>query len=382
MPAIHELAILGKPSTDQVAAVEESVYAIAVKFDLHFGDEIKWLVTPADFEPDEQVAAAALFFGFPGSSLPPGISQRRKSVPILPIVQGGGSVSSLLPEELRPINALSFDDHGPDIIAAALLECVGLLPRQRAVFVSYRRSESRVAALQLFDALAARRFEVFLDTHGVPPGVEFQATLWHRLCDADVVVMLDTPTYFESRWTAEEFGRALAKGISVLRVGWPTVTPSPRAATATGIALAPSDIDLPTGTLSEAIIDKIGDEVERLRSQSIAVRRLNMISQLSYSIAKLGGSVKGLGVGGAVHMVLPNGTPFTALPVLGVPTSAVLQKASEVVPGVRAAVVFDHLGMHGDWLAHLDWLGSLIPEPRWLRSSDASWVLAGWSATP
>jgi hypothetical protein len=34
-------------------------------------------------------------------------------------------------------------------------------------------------------------------------------------------VMLDTPTYFESKWTRQELGRARAKEIHVLRVVWP-----------------------------------------------------------------------------------------------------------------------------------------------------------------
>jgi TIR domain len=68
---------------------------------------------------------------------------------------------------------------------------------------------------------SARLFDVFLDTHGIAPAEDFQTMLWHRLCDSDVLVMLDTPNYFGSRWTSAEFGRALAKGIAVLRVGWP-----------------------------------------------------------------------------------------------------------------------------------------------------------------
>ena len=128
-------------------------------------------------------------------------------------------------------------------IATALLECVGLLPRQRRVFVSYRRDDARQAALQLFNALSARLFDVFLDTHGIAPAEDFQAVLWHRLCDSDVLVMLDTPGYFESRWTNAEYGRALAKGISVLRIGWPGVSPSLRTATASRLDLAATEID-------------------------------------------------------------------------------------------------------------------------------------------
>src|SRR3546814_3711382 len=99
-----------------------------------------------------------------------------------------------------------------------MLECVGLLRRQRRVFVSYRRVESRAAALQLPDLLASRGFDVFLDTHDIRPGEPFQDVLWHRLVDSGVSVMLDTPTYFDSRWSRKEIGRASAEEIQGLRV--------------------------------------------------------------------------------------------------------------------------------------------------------------------
>src|SRR5262249_25131364 len=58
------------------------------------------------------------------------------------------------------------------------------------------------------NSMSARHFDVFLDTHSVSVAADFQAALWHRLCDSDVLVMLDTPDYFASRWTTAEWGRA------------------------------------------------------------------------------------------------------------------------------------------------------------------------------
>ena len=136
------------------------------------------------------------------------------------------------------------------------MELLGLLPKQRSVFVSYRRTESREVAVQLFDELSARLFDVFLDTHGVAPGKEFQDVLWHRLCDCDVLIMLDTTTYFDSRWTAVEFGGALAKGINVMRIGWPGVKASPRSATASSVNLLATDFDS-NGLLTQSTIARI-----------------------------------------------------------------------------------------------------------------------------
>ena len=66
---------------------------------------------------------------------------------------------------------------------------------------------SRDAAVQLHDALTARGFDVFLDTHSIRPGKVFQDDLWRSAyCNSDVVVMLDTKRIlFESKWTREEF---------------------------------------------------------------------------------------------------------------------------------------------------------------------------------
>ena len=57
------------------------------------------------------------------------------------------NIGSEIPVPLKAVNCLTYADHGPIRIAAALLECVGLLPRQRRVFLSYRRDEARDAAL-------------------------------------------------------------------------------------------------------------------------------------------------------------------------------------------------------------------------------------------
>ena len=79
------------------------------------------------------------------------------------------NVSAELPECLRPINAMALAPGDSSLAkpVGAALQCLGLLPAQRRVFVSYRRNESRDAAVQLFEELSARQFDVFLDTHSV-----------------------------------------------------------------------------------------------------------------------------------------------------------------------------------------------------------------------
>jgi hypothetical protein len=258
------------------------------------------------------------------------------------------------------------------------MECAGLLPRQRRVFVSYRRAEAREAALQLFDALSARLFDVFLDTHGIAPAEDFQTMLWHRLCDSDVLLMLDTPGYFESRWTNAEFGRALAKGISVLRVGWPDSTPSIRTATASRAELLPEEVDPQTGRLSNNAIERICLQLEEVRSQGHAVRSVNLVSNLRNALQQIGGQITGVGPNRAVYTQLSNGANVVVYPTLGVPTSKTLHEASTNSPGQSVAVVYDHIGLHPHWLTHLDWLGSHISSAKWIKASEAAWQFADW----
>jgi len=55
-----------------------------------------------------------------------------------------------------------------------ILEGFDLLRRKRRIFISYKRSETTVIAWQLYQYFESRNFDVFLDTHTVTRGYEFQ----------------------------------------------------------------------------------------------------------------------------------------------------------------------------------------------------------------
>lgn len=380
MSVLYQLAVLGEPSDEQVKELEQIVAQAVLLFGLRLGQEVGWEVCPATFEPDQQKSTAAVFFGAANPPLGNLAQLLKRGIPILPVASETKYVTAEIPELLRPLNCLAYNEGGAQRVATALLECAGLLPRQRRVFVSYRRGEAREAALQLFDAFSARLFDVFLDTHGIAPAEDFQAMLWHRLCDSDVLVMLDTPGYFESRWTSAEFGRALAKGISVLRIGWPDSTPSVRTGTASRAELLPEEVNTETGRLADAAIDRISLQLEAVRSQSHAVRSVNLVSNLRNAVETIGGHVAGVGLNKAVYIQLPGGKNVVVYPMVGVPTSTTLHDASINSPDQSVAVVFDHVGLHPRWLGHLDWLGNHIRSARWVKASEAGWQFADWEA--
>lgn len=380
MAALYQLAVLGSPTDAQLSKLEEIVGTAVGLFNLRLGHEVGWEVRPEAFNPDQQRSSAAVFFGGENPPLANVAKLLERGIPLLPIASDVNRVNAEIPKLLRPLNCLPYAANGPQRIATALLECAGLLPRQRRVFVSYRRGEAREAALQLFDALSARLFDVFLDTHGIPPAEDFQTMLWHRLCDSDVLLMLDTPGYFESRWTSAEFGRALAKGISVLRVGWPDSTPSARTATASRAELLPGEVEPTTGRIADGAVDRICLQLEEVRSQSHAVRSVNLVSNLRNAIQTIGGQVVGVGANKAVYVQLSDGRTVVVYPTVGVPTSTTLHDASINSPDQSVAVVYDHVGLHPRWLTHLDWLGQHIHSARWVKASEAGWQFADWEA--
>jgi hypothetical protein len=377
---LYQLIILGNPSIEQITELKESIEQSLRLFELQIDREVEWLVNPQVLKLKPQQATAAVFFGGKNPSVDNLQKLLDRNIPILPVVSDLAKVSEEIPTILRTLNCLSYQAGGVSRVATALLECVGLLPRQRRVFLSYRRDESRQAALQLFDELSARLFDVFLDTHGVAPSVDFQAMLWHRLCDSDVLLMLDTPNYFASRWTSAEFGRALAKDIAILRIGWADVIPSKRVATASCINLAADDIDLDTGKLTDRAISDICLQLETVRSRSHAVRNLNLVSNIRLDVEKIGGSFAGVGVNKSVYIQLPNGKDIIVYPTVGVPTATNLHDATKNSPDSSIAVVFDYVGLHPDCLEHLDWLGIHIRSARFVRVNELGWQFADWEA--
>lgn len=380
MPYLYELAVLGAPTEAQIDEIKQLVSLSIEPFGLTLDDHVALHVCPEKFEPPQQISSAAVFYG--SADAPLGNLQYllRNAIPVLPVVSELSKVAEEIPEQLKPINCLGLKEHGAQRIASALLECAGLLPRQRRVFVSYRRDEARQAALQMFDELSARLFDVFLDTHGIAPAEDFQVNLWHRLCDSDVLVMLDTPNYFDSRWTSAEFGRALAKGISILRIGWPELQPSPRTSTAWNCELSQDEISPDTGAITGEAMLKLCEKLEQVRSQSIAVRKLNLVASVQNAVEKIGGRVLGVGYKDAVYIKLADGRDVTLYPTVGVPTSSNLHAASINCPDRSTAVIYDSVGLHPNWLGHLDWLGEQINTAKWVKAHEAAWMLADWEA--
>jgi hypothetical protein len=385
--SIYELAILGAATPQDRAVLSATLKEMVEDFGLALGvDVIVHDATSVEGHDKRAAFAAAYFGGDVHEDLDAVQALLRTSSPIIPTIAADGNFGAQVPALLHPANGLRRrrDDPTMTELAAALLECVGLLRRQRRVFVSYRRVESRTAALQLHDLLTARGFDVFLDTHDIRPGDPFQDVLWHRLVDSDVMVMLDTPTYFDSRWTRQEIGRARAKEIQVLRVIWPDHTPNKLMDMAETIYLEAGELGGRDGPIAEAIADTIVLAVERLRSRSIAARYLSITGKLRADVERFGGSIEGIGAHRAIAVRLLDERTIWAYPVVGVPTAEMLNDAAEKARRADQrevpALVYDHVGIGEAWSTHLRWLDAQIRSVRAVKVSEAGWALAAWEA--
>jgi len=383
--SIYEIGLLGDVSNVEREALAGTISSFIADFALEVGHEVTIRIGK-DFETrNKHAAGAAAFFGAAGLD---GQEVTRRafdaSVPVIPTIPATGDFGALVPGYLQSANGLRrrADDPGMKELAVALLECVGLLRRQRRVFVSYRRIESRSAAVQLHDLLSARGFDVFLDTHDIRPGEPFQDVLWHRLCDSDVMVMLDTPTYFASKWTRQELGRARAKEIHVLRVVWPEHTPNKQTDFSETIYLDRTELSGGDGPIIDVVADQIVLAIEGLRSRSIASRYMSITGKLRAEVNKIGGAVEGVGAHRAISLRLPDDSRLWAYPVVGVPAAELLndvaEKAKRADQREAPVLIYDHIGIRDQWMAHLKWLDENISTVRAIPVAEVAWTLAAW----
>jgi hypothetical protein len=387
MTYLYQLAVLGAPTETQIHALREAITVVISKFDLRLGEEVGLEILPATFKPHLLQPSAVVYFA--GATVD--LTQLQlanlqellqRGVPVIPVISDPNQAG--IPDILKVLPVLDYAKGEAQQLSTALLACIGLLQQHRRVFISYRYDDANAAAYQLYKALSALQFDVYLDTHdlaeaeGKPASDDIAALSWHKLYDSDVLLMLDTPGYFESRWSSAEFGRVLAKGISILRVDWPGATPSRRSSIANVSKLSNEDIDLQSGQIAEAAVTAICAKLEEVRSQNHAVRAVNIFSSIRIAIQKVGGKMLGVSANKAVHLQLPDGERLTVYPTVGVPTPFTLEDAISQAQDETVAVVYDPVGLNQKNVKHLKWLEDATPSAQWIKATEASWQFGHW----
>jgi len=372
-PALYQVIMMG--SLDERATrvrdlVQERVRDLGLP-----ADTIKFVpeATPEDL--NSRLPAIGIFFGYAGvnAGAHPLVDKLvEDSSTIISAVSSLKAVKDEIPEPLRHINAIELvaPDLNFDRVASLVLESFRLLRRERRLFISYKRDDSQAVADQLYDALDARGFDVFIDTRSVPPAVDFQEELWHRLSDSDVVILIDTPGFRSSRWTTEELARANATNIQILHLLWPGQVEDAASAFSYFHFLEDREFSSrnadgsPLG-LSDSAVDRICRHAEQLRARAIAARYRYLVDSFCDAARDQGLPVN-VQPQRWISVDLPSGKQLAAVPTIGTPTSDRINAVFNAISAANGGsggtwALYDGRGMLGSWLSHLSWLDEYLP---------------------
>ena len=128
--------------------------------------------------------------------------------------------AALLPAPLSALQA-SFWEHSIREVVADGLTTGGVTPERPRIFISYKRSETQGLANQLFHALAAAQFDVFLDHYRIPAGVELLGRIRQELAEKTMVLLLESAQLLASRWTRLEVRTAQALRLGLFGITLP-----------------------------------------------------------------------------------------------------------------------------------------------------------------
>ncbi|WP_368666507.1 MULTISPECIES: toll/interleukin-1 receptor domain-containing protein [Corallococcus] len=254
---------------------------------------------------------------------------------------------------------------------------------RRLAFISYKRDESRGVALQLYQALDACSFEVFLDTHSIKRGEEFQPMLWDRLGDADLLILLDTPNALTSTWVEQEVARAHNLGLGVLQLIWPAPHKrTPGTELCEPFVLEANDFtDNPNSsgtTLNKFKLEEIVARAESTRARSLASRKTRVITEFCKQMKTHGVDVT-IQPSGRLEVPHPHRGATYVFPIVGHPEATLLQEIADDcttcgAPTPHGCLIYDPLGIWPRKAAHLQWLNGFLPVESLAISEVPKWL--------
>ena len=258
-------------------------------------------------------------------------------------------------ETLKRYNGIKYTS--PEPIVSIILEGFNLLRRQRKLFISYRRTDSRQVALQLFSFFEERNFDVFLDSHSIPRGIDFQNNLFHRMMDCDAVLLLDTKDFLGSAYCKEELEKAIANRIGILRIKWPDSINPPYPGL---IDLYSLDQDsFKANNLKDKTLEELSLHVESLRVRSLASRQDALTTEFIETASRRG--KKAIQIYPNIIQIKNDYATNIYFAAIGIPTSETFHYAEELLnsllkSGTQFTLIYDDLTLLQRWIYHLDWL--------------------------
>lgn len=286
---------------------------------------------------------------------------KSKSVVIIPIVDSFDNAAHLLPEILKEINGAPVKDtkdtNGINEVCNHVLTNLGLLTRDRNVFISYKRIDTKQLANQLYNEFMHSGYNVFLDTESLSMGVNFQKSLRHRLADSFVLVLLNSEHFFDanSKWTLEEYNTAQQLQIGICSIMMPNVSINRKLNFSDFVRLEESDfvgVSLKDLKLEELVlhIKSIYARLYESRKQSLTnaftahlqKRHINFVQEIDGTLS-----------------VTSSKLSCKIIPLIGIPKSwdyYVSDLKQQKNNGKPVFLLYNDQCILDEWLKHLSWL--------------------------
>ena len=337
--------------------------------DMHLSEDDYVFVYPntLDFKSLGINPTVALYFTSESSNdkdcdLVPLLKQR--SIVIIPVVDTFDKATRLLPESLREINAACIaskdDNNGITEVVNHVLSNLGLLTKERNVFISYKRADCYALANRFYDKFLHAGYSVFLDTESLSAGVIFQEMLKHRLADSFVLILLYSKHFFDakSKWTLEEYNTAQNLRIGICSILMPSVNVKRELSFSDIIRLEETDfesetlIDIKEEKLNEIVlhIKSIYARLYESRKQSLVNAFINNLRRQKIHFSQQ--------VDGTIQIDSVKHT-CNVIPLIGIPkswdyyVSDIKRKRKD---GLPLYLLYDNQCILDEWLKHLAWL--------------------------
>ena len=223
-------------------------------------------------------------------------SAKEAEIFIVPVCEVG-HFGRQIPNSLGDFQAYEIaNDTTMTRLAQLLLRELGITEKERGVFISYRRSDAKAIAVQLYDELSHRGFRCILDAFDVEPGERVQSRLMEEIDNSAFLLLIESPDAYQSQWIIREVHQALSHFVDVMILS------------RLGVQEIIGTSDFPRNILEDQqIIDKSGeiliknseipnvlDRIERSHAYSLRKKRLRLLDSVVHHLQKKNANVKQL----------------------------------------------------------------------------------------
>lgn len=285
---------------------------------------------------------------------------KQDGIPILPLYDGEFNKDTYA--ELAVYNGESKKE--TSAIVNHILESFNLLRHQRKIFISYKRTDTREFALELYDLLESRNYNVVLDTHSIHKGCDFQNELWHQMMDSDLVLLLDSRNFLSSNWCRDELAKALSKHITIVRLKFPDSLTND-GSTDSLITITVPRPEAEARTFTPETKRKIVECIEDCRSRALAARQTRIITEFIRKAQMNLKTVTRNDYETLSYRSPVDGKLFYFFPTIGIPDSndfyrVEIKWEKELEPCDSCFLLYDETDILREWIEHLHWLDGLL----------------------